>query len=467
MTGAPASTPEQHNYTGPHVSQDQESGFSYTTDQLSGLADLVIRHAATQGATASEVDISEGVGQNVSVRLGEVETIEYNRDKGVGVTVYLGQAKGHASTSDFSPAALQQTVNAALAIARHTASDDCAGLADKDRLATVFPELDLYHPWALPVEEAIDLARRCEDAARGVDARITNSEGATLSTHAGMSVYANSNGFVGASLSSRHSLSCAVIAQQNGAMQRDSWYGSARAHEDMEAADIIGRRAGERALARLGARRIPTGDYPVLFDPMMAGGLIGQFIGAISGGSLYRKASFLLDSLGQPVFASIVNIVEDPFIKRGMGSSAYDAEGVACVRRDLVAGGVLQGYVLSSYSARKLGMVTTGNAGGAHNLIVQPTAGDFADMLKRLGTGLLVTELMGTGVNPVTGDYSRGAAGFWVENGVIAYPVEEITIAGNLKDMFQSIVAIGSDVERRGSKFVGSILLERMMVAGE
>ncbi|MBV8658765.1 MAG: metalloprotease PmbA [Burkholderiales bacterium] len=449
------------------MSQNQDSGFSYTADQLSALADQVIRHATAQGATASEVDISEGVGQSVSVRLGDVETIEYNRDKGVAVTVYLGQAKGHASTSDFSSTALEQTVKAALAIARHTASDDCAGLADAHRFATVFPELDLYHPWALSVEGAIELARGCEDAARAVDARITKSEGASLSTHTGLSVYANSRGFNAASLSSRHSLSCAVIAQEGEAMQRDSWYGAARAHEDMEPATAIGRRAGERALARLGARRVPTGDYPVMFDPMMAGGLISQFIGAISGGSLYRKASFLLDSLGQEVFSPIVNIVEDPFIKRGMGSSAYDAEGVACVRRDLVAGGVLQGYVMSSYSARKLGMETTGNAGGAHNLLVQPTAGDFNDMLKRMGTGLLVTELMGTGVNPVTGDYSRGAAGYWVENGVIAYPVEEITIAGNLKDMFKSIVAIGSDIERRGSKYVGSILLEKMTVAGE
>jgi PmbA protein len=399
--------------------------------------------------------------------MAEVETIEYNRDKGVGVTIYLGQRKGHASTSDFSHAALEQTVAAAIGIARHTAEDDCAGLADKDRLATVFPELDLYHPWGIDVETAIGMATDCEDAARAVDPRISNSEGATVSAHTAHSVYGNSHGFLGYSVSSRHSVSCAVIAQAGDAMQRDYWYTLARAPGDLDNAAAVGRRAGERTVARLGARRIPTGTYPVLYDPGLAGGLIGHFVGAISGGSLYRKSSFLLDSLGQQVFSPLVNIVEDPFLPRGVASSAFDGEGVATVRRDLVTNGVLNGYFLASYSGRKLGMASTGNAGGCHNLIVAPTAGDFADMLKRLGTGLYVTELLGQGVNPVTGDYSRGAAGFWVENGVIAYPVEEITIAGNLKSMYQSIVAIGSDVDRRGSKHVGSILIDRMTVAGE
>lgn len=423
--------------------------------------------ARQAGATACDVDVSESAGQNVTVRLGEVETIEYNRDKGVGITVYIGQRKGHASTSDFSDAAVAQTVAAAMAIARYTAEDDCAGLADQACLATTFAELDLYHPWDLSVESAIELAQRCEGAARAIDARITNSEGATVATHSGHSVYANSLGFIGYNLSSRHSISCAVIAQAGDAMQRDYWYAAARAKADLEDAEAVGRRAGERTLARLGARRIKTGTYRVLYDPVMAGGLLGHLVNAVSGGSLYRGSTFLPDSLGKQVFAPHVQIAEDPFLPRGMASSSFDAEGVATARRELVSDGVLNGYFLGSYSARKLGMRTTGNAGGAHNLIVQPTAGGFDDMLKQLGTGLYVTELMGQGVNGVTGDYSRGAAGFWVENGVIVHPVEEVTVAGNLKRMFQSIVAIGSDVERRGSKLVGSVLIEGMTVAGE
>ncbi|MGQ5524854.1 metalloprotease PmbA [Chitinimonas sp. PSY-7] len=444
-----------------------ESTLSFSENQLTDLVRQVLSYAKKGGASACDVDVSEGVGQNVTVRLGEVETIEYNRDKGMGVTVYIGQSKGHASSSDFSPGALEQTVAAALAIARYTAADDAAGLADPDRLATSFPDLDLYHPWALPIEQAIELARRCEGAARGVDVRISNSEGATVSSHVGQSIYGNSNGFIGPSHTSRHSISCAVIAQDGNAMQRDYWYTSARAASDLDPAASVGLKAGQRTLARLGARRLKTGDYPVLFDPSQAAGLMGHFISAVSGSALYRKASFLLDSIGEPVFAPLVNIVEDPFLLRGMASSAFDAEGVACIRRDLVKDGVLGGYLLGSYSARKLGLASTGNAGGCHNLLVKPTAGDFQDMLKRLGTGLLVTELLGQGVNGLTGDYSRGAAGFWVENGVIVHPVEEVTIAGNLKEMFQHIVAIGSDIEIRGSKHIGSVLIERMMVAGE
>ncbi|WP_414648527.1 metalloprotease PmbA [Chitinimonas sp.] len=443
-----------------------ESGFSYSQPALRSLVEQVLADAKRQGATSCDVDVSEGVGQNVSVRLGEVETIEYNRDKGVGITVYLGQRKGHASTSDFSAEALSQTVSAALAIARYTAEDDAAGLADPVRLATVFPDLDLFHPWSLPVEEAIELARRCESAARDVDSRISNSEGATVSSHIGQSVYGNSHGFIGPSVSSRHSISASIIAQEGEAMQRDYWYSVARAAADLEDAVVIGRKAGERAIARLGARRIKTGEYRVLYDPTLASGLIGHMVSAASGGSLYRKASFLLDSLGKPVFSPIVQIVEDPFLARGMASSSFDAEGVACVRRELVTDGVLNGWFLGSYSARKLGMSTTGNAGGSHNLLVRPTAGGLDDMLRQLGTGLFVTELLGQGVNGITGDYSRGAAGFWVENGKIVHPVEEITIAGNLKQIFQDIVAIGSDIDLRGSKRVGSILVERMTIAG-
>lgn len=448
------------------VNPSVETGFSYSQPALKALVEQVLADAKRQGATSCDVDVSEGVGQNVSVRLGEVETIEYNRDKGVGITVYLGQRKGHASTSDFSAEALSQTVSAALAIARYTAEDDAAGLADPTRLATAFPDLDLFHPWSLPVEEAIELARRCESAARDVDSRISNSEGATVSSHIGQSVYGNSHGFIGPSISSRHSISASIIAQEGEAMQRDYWYSVARAAADLEDAAAIGRKAGERAIARLGARRIKTGEYRVLYDPTLAAGLIGHMVSAASGGSLYRKASFLLDSLGKPVFSPIMQIIEDPFLARGMASSNFDAEGVACVRRELVTDGVLNGWFLGSYSARKLGMTTTGNAGGSHNLMVKPTAGGLDDMLRQLGTGLFVTELLGQGVNGITGDYSRGAAGFWVENGKIVHPVEEITIAGNLKQIFQSIVAIGSDVDRRGSKHVGSILVERMTVAG-
>ncbi len=448
------------------MSQSRDNGFSYSKEQLNELTQHVVAIARRDGASACDVDISESAGQSVTVRLGEVETIEYNRDKGVGVTVYIGQRKGHASSSDFSHAALEQTVKAALGIARHTAEDECAGLADVELMATQFPDLDLYHPWDIAVEDAIELATRCEAAARAVDARIVNSEGATVSTHTGQSIYGNSHGFLGHNVSSRHSVSCSVIAQQGEAMQRDYWYTMARAKDDLEGVEAVGRRAGERTLARLGARRIPTGDYPVLYDPTLASGLIGNLVSAVSGGSLYRKSTFLMDSLGTQVFSPIVHIVENPFLARGIASSSFDAEGVATQKRDLVTAGVLNGYFLASYSARKLGMRSTGNAGGSHNLIVAPTAGGFDDMLKRLGTGLYVTELMGQGVNNVTGDYSRGAAGFWVENGVIQYPVEEITIAGNLKSMFHAIVAIGSDIDRRGSKHVGSILIEKMTVAG-
>ncbi|MFC4158126.1 metalloprotease PmbA [Chitinimonas lacunae] len=449
------------------MSENSASGFSYSEAQLIDLVEQTLQIAKQNGATAAEAEVSEGVGQGVTVRLDEVETIEYNRDKGITVTVYQGQRKGHASTSDFSPQALRDTVEAALAIARHTAEDDCAGLADPDRLAREFPDLDVFHPWALSTDEAVELARRAERAARAVDGRISNTEAATVSSQAGLSVYGNSHGFIGPSATTRHSVSCVVIAQQGDAMQRDYWYTTARSPQDLEAAESVGRRAGERALARLGARRLKTGTYPVLFDPSMSAGLLTHLVSAISGGSLFRKATFLLDSLGTRVFSPLVNIVEDPFIPRALASSAFDGEGVATQRRQLVENGVINGYFLASYSARKLGMVSTGNSGGCHNLLVQPTAGDGADMRKRLGTGLLVTELLGQGVNGVTGDYSRGAAGFWVENGEIAYPVEEITIAGNLREMYQHIVAIGSDIEMRGSKRVGSVLIERMTVAGD
>jgi PmbA protein len=443
------------------------SAFSHDLDVLRRIALDVLACARESGASAAETEVSEGFGQSVSVRRGEVENIEYNRDKGVGVTVYLGQRRGHASTSDFSEQAVRDTVRAALSIARFTAPDDCAGLADPDMLAREFPDLDLYHPWALPVDQAIERARACEAAALAVDPRITNSEGASVSTQESHFVYANSHGFVGGFPSSRHSVMCSVIAGEGDEMQRDDWYSMARAADDLEPGEAVGRRAGERCVRRLAARRIETTECAVLFEAPVAASLLGHFVGAVSGGSLYRKTSFLLDSLGQRVFSPVVQIRDLPDVPRGLASSAFDDEGVATRRREVVRDGVLQGYFLGSYSARKLGMRSTGNAGGSHNLVLESTGEDLAELLRRMGRGLLVTELLGMGVNNVTGDYSRGAAGFWVEGGELAYPVQEITIAGNLKDMFQGILAVGTDVLVRGSRQCGSVLIDQMTVAGE
>ena len=444
-----------------------DNQFSYSPDQLTQLAARVLEHARVLGATSAETEVSEGTGQNVTVRLGEVETIEYNRDKGIGVTVYVGQRKGQASSSDFSDDALRQTVEAALAIARHTASDPAAGLADPALLSHDSIDLDLSHPWALDVDQAIALATEVEDAARAVDPRISNSEGGSVSSHVSNFIYANSNGFSSGYASSRHSLSAAVIAEADDAMQRDYWYSTARHADDLQAARDVGRIAGERTVRRLGGRQVATGQFPVLFDPGMAAGLISHLVGATSGGALYRKASFLVDSAGTQVFSDRVRIDEDPFLLRGLASGAFDNEGVATRARTLVDKGVLTGYFLSSYSARKLGLVSTGHAGGNHNLIVRPTGESFGQLLRMMNRGLLVTELLGHGVNTLTGDYSRGAAGFWIENGEIAYPVEEITIAGNLRDMYRQILAVGTDVEVRGGKQTGSILIERMTIAGE
>ena len=431
------------------------------------MAEDVVRMAKAAGASAAEAEISFGFGQNVSVRMGETETIEYNRDKGVSVTVYFGQQKGHASTSDLSLKALQDTVTAACNIARYTAKDEFCGLADAKLMAKHIPDLDLHHPWNISVDEALELAKECEAAAQAVDARITNSEGAAVSTYEGLFSYANSHGFTGGYASSRHGFSCSVIAEDGENMQRDYWYSSARSADNLDTAEFVGRIAGERTVRRLGGRKLKTAQVPVLFEASLASGLISHLISAISGGSLYRKSSFLLDSLGKQVLSPLVTIQEQPHLLRGLASAPFDNEGVATTSRTLVQDGVLQGYVLSSYSARKLGMTTTGNAGGNHNLVVSHGDQDFNALLKTMGTGLVVTELLGHGINMVTGDYSRGAAGFWVENGVIAYPVEEITIAGNLADMFKQIVAIGNDVLVQGSKQVGSILIEQMTVAGE
>lgn len=449
-----------------------ESRFSYSLEQLQEMSARVLRLAKAAGASAAETDISLGIGQNVSVRMGETETIEYNRDKGASVTVYFGQRRGHASTSDLSDQALADTVAAACNIARYTAQDPFCGLADAELMATEFPDLDLYHAWDISVEEAIELAKRCEAAARAVDTRISNSEGASVSNSESLSVYANSHGFCAGYPTSRHGISASVIAEQGDSMQRDYWYTTARAPADLETPEHVGRLAGQRTVRRLGCRKLKTAQVPVLFEAPLAGGLISSLISAVSGGNLYRKSSFLLDSLGKPVIASIVDIEEQPHLPKGLASSAFDAEGVATRPRMLVEQGVLQGYLLSSYSARKLGMTSTGNAGGNHNLLVRHAGGagqqqSFEQLLQTMGTGLLVTELLGHGLNVVTGDYSRGAAGFWVENGVIAYPVEEITIAGNMKDMLMQIVALGSDVLVQSSRQVGSVLIERMTVAGE
>jgi len=440
--------------------------FSYTDDTLKQLVSDALKYAKERGATAADAEVSEGFGQTVTARQGEVETIEYNRDKGIGVTVYIGQQRGHASSSDFAPQAVRDTVDAALAIARYTAIDECAGLADPDMLAREFPDFDLLHPWEMPVERAIEMARACEAAGFAVDKRITNSEGATISTQQSHFIYGNTHGFLAGYPSSRHGIWCALVAGKGDGMQRDDWYETARDPAELAAPELVGRKAGERALARLKARKVKTAQVPVLFESGVASSLMGHFVSAVSGGSLYRKSSFLLDSLGQQIFSPNVQIADLPHIPKALASGAFDEEGVATQSRDIVKDGVVQGYFLASYSARKLGMKSTGNAGGNHNLIMQDTGEDFAALLKKLGTGLLVTEMMGQGVNAVTGDYSRGAAGFWVENGEITYPVQEITIAGNLKDMYKNIVAIGNDVSRRSSRQCGSILVAGMTLAG-
>ena len=421
------------------------------------------------GATQAEADVSLQKGLTTTVRLGEVETVEYQRDRGMGITVYFGKRKGSASTADLSAKAVAETVEKACDIARYTAEDECAGLADPEELAREIPDLDLDHPWELPPELAVETARACEAAGRAVDSRITNSEGASVGSHRGVRVYGNSHGFLEGFASTSHSVSCVLLAQVGEDMQRDYWYSSARDARDLEAAESIGRKAGERAVQRLGARKIATQKARVLYAPEVARGLIGHFLGAVRGSSQYRKSSFLLGAAGQRVFPEFIALRERPHIRKALGSSPFDAEGVSTRDRDLVSDGTLQGYILGSYSARKLGLRTTGNAGGTHNLLVEAKGGGVPveTLLRQLGTGLLVTELMGQGVNGVTGDYSRGASGFWVENGVPTYPVHEITIAGNLKDMYQNIAAIGSDVDVRGGVRVGSILLNEMTVAGE
>ena len=440
--------------------------FTYRQDQLKTIAEDALAHARRSGASAAELDINEGFGQTVSVRRDEIETIEYNRDKGMGVTVFIGNCRGHASTSDLTTEAIRTTVDAALSIARLTASDEYAGLADPSLLAKSFPELDLFHPWSPTVEDAVEIARDCERAAFAADPRVNNSEGASVSAQQAQFVYANSNGFIAGYPSTRHYLSCSVTAGKGDNMQRDSWWTMARDREDLEDHQSVGDKAGRRAARRLDARQLATTTIPVLFESTVASGLVGHFVAAVSGASLYRKQSFLLDSIGTQVFPDFVRIDELPHLKRGLSSSAFDNEGVATHARAVVDKGAVQGYFLGSYAARKLGMESTGNAGGAHNLRMASTGESFDELLLKMGRGLLVTDLLGHGTNMVTGDYSRGAAGFWVEDGALAYPVHEITVAGNLKQMFASIVAVGDDALARTSRQTGSILIESMTVAG-
>ena len=439
-------------------------------DQINHLKTIVqslLDEATGQGATAAEAGLSQENGLSVTARLGEVETIEHHCDQGLGVTVYFGQRKGSASTTDLSPASIKETVSAACSIARYTSEDAYAGLPEKELLATEFPDLELYHPWSVRADEAIALAIECENAARSYHADISNSEGASVNTHQGIRVMGNTLGFLQGYESTRHSLSCSVLAQRGNSMQRDYWYTVARDAQNLEPAAEVGKKAAERTLRRLQGRSLSTRQCPVLYSPEVASGLLGSLIGAISGGNLYRKSSFLLNALDTQIFPEFIRIYEQPYLKGALGSAAYDGEGIATQARDIVSDGILRGYVLSTYSARKLGMHSTGNAGGVHNLTIEPGEQDYQGLLKQLHTGLLVTELMGQGVNMVNGDYSRGAAGFWVENGEIQYPVEEITIAGNLKTMFKSIVAVGNDVDYRGNIRTGSILIERMSIAGE
>jgi PmbA protein len=437
--------------------------------QLAQIVSQALDAARKAGADQAEADVSLQKGLNVTVRLGEVETLEYQRDRGLGITVYFGGAKGSASTADLRPEALADMVAKACAIARHTARDEFAGLADPAELARDIPDLSLEHPWVLAPEDAIEIARRCEAAGLAVDARLTNSEGASVSTHQGVRVYGNTLGFLAGYPSTSHSVSCALLAQSGDDMQRDYWYSAARNPADLDDVELIGRRAGERAVARLGAQKLSTRKAPVIFAAEVARGFFGHLLSAIRGSSQYRKSSFLLDAAGQQVLPAFLQMQERPHLRSGLASSPFDGEGVATRDRDLVKDGVLTGYILGSYSARKLGLRTTGNAGGIHNLLVSggTDAPDLDGLFRRMGEGLYVTELMGQGVNGVTGDYSRGATGFWISGGARGPAVQEITIAGNLTQMYRDVVAVGSDVDLQGAIRTGSVLVDGMTIAGD
>ncbi|MBM2854292.1 MAG: pmbA [Steroidobacteraceae bacterium] len=434
---------------------------------LERIVEQALALARKRGATAAEAGVGVGSGLSVTVRLGEVETLEYQRDRSLGVTVYVGQRKGSASTANLTPSAVEETVTKALSIASFTAEDEYSGLPDAELMARELPDLDLCHPWDIDAPGAIELAKRCEAAGLAVDSRIRNSEGASIATHRKMRVLGNSHGFIGGYPSTSHTVSCVVLGQANGEMQRDYWYTAARDWRELENVEEVGRKAAGRAIGRLGAGKLQTRKAPILFAPEVARGLIGHFVGAIGGGAQYRRSSFLLDAAGQQIFPPGISLNERPHLQGALGSAPFDGEGVATRDRDLVVNGVLGGYLLDAYSARKLGLTSTGNAGGVHNLVVQGDRLDQDALLKGLGTGLLITEMMGQGVNPVTGDYSRGASGFWIENGAVDRPVHEITVAGNLRDMYQGIIALGDDLDRRGAIHCGSILIEQMTIAGD
>ena len=453
---------------GKNVQQVMPSDVSEIATPLQQVVEQALHDAVSRcGASSAEADASLSQGSSLTVRLGEIETIEHNRDKSLSLTVYFGNKSGSASTSDMSNEAIKNTVDAACSIARLTAEDDCGGLADADQMANEFPDLDLWYPWNPDAGTARDMALQCEEVARKTGNAISNSEGATVSSHEGVGIYANTHGFSGTRYGTRHSLSCSVIASDGEAMERDYWYTVARDRSALQTAEEVGRIAGQRTLNRLGSRKITTCQTPVIYEAQAAGSLLSHLISAISGGALYRKSSFLLDHKGEKVFPEHINISEQPYRPKGLGSAAFDNEGVATRERSIIKGGVLMDYVLGSYSARKLGVQTTGNAGGVHNLVIEHGDKDLPALMKQMGTGLLVTELIGFGVNNVTGDYSRGAAGYWVENGEIQYPVSEITVAGNLLDIFQSFVEVGNDLDKRGNTITGSILVEQMTVAGE
>lgn len=441
--------------------------FDKEQQKLLDLGAAVLKEAKVQGATSAELSLSVDEGLSVKVRNNEVDTVEHSRDKGLGVTVYFGQRKGSASSSDFSPDALKQTVSAATAIAKYTSEDEFSGLAEADLMALNLPDLDLSHPWQIDAAQAIELGLEMESAAKSKDARISNTGGANIGRHQSVSVYCNSHGFYGVLPGTRHSFSCSVIAGEGAAMQRDSWFSVSRSHEWLDSHITVGEMAAKRAVARLGAKTIATGHYPILFSPEMTRGLLSSFIASISGSSLYRRSTFMLDKLGEQVFSKNVRLSEQPLLERALGSTPFDSDGLPRKPRDIVRDGILQGYVLSAYSARKLNMPPTANAGGVRNLTLHPGELNETELLKSMGRGLYVTEMMGQGVRLTTGDYSRGAAGFWIENGEIVHAVQEVTVAGNLAQIFNDIVEVGSNMDTRGNIRTPSILISNMMVAGK
>ena len=443
------------------------STLSDNREELTRIIESVLTQAKEMGASAAEADVGTGSGLSANVRKGEIDKLEYERDKGLGITVYIDGQKGNSSTSDFSEGAIKKSVEAAIGIAQYASRDEHAGLVEPELMATAFPDLDLYHPWSISPEAAVELAIECEQAAFDADKRISNSDGTTVSTYSGTNLYGNTNNFIHGWSWSSHTIDCTVIAEDSNGMQRDGWYSKARDFNDLQSIKDISQEAARRTVARLSSRKLTTRHAPVIFEAPVASGLFSALITAIAGGSLYRRASFLLDKKGELIFSDHINIYERPYIKKALGSAPFDNDGVTTKDRDIIKDGVLQDYVLGGYSARKLGLQTTGNAGGVHNLVIEPGKNTLDDLVKKMGTGLLITDMIGFGVNQITGDYSRGASGFWVEDGELVYPVEEITVAGNLTDMYKNIISIGNDVDPRGNVLTGSVLMDTMTIAGE